>query len=157
MKRRTLDLARDYDQLLAMQRLSWEINFPGRAFCEVSFDVSLRFGDHSDEIHIYEIEDKTVGWLWLDFNNGNAGHIRHIQVERTHWGQGLGRKIMEDALALCVERGCRAMTLNVTKSNARAMTLYAHLGFVVIEDCDGRQRMQLNLPVKTDSGDPGSL
>ncbi len=152
MKRRMVEIDRDYAQLLAMQRLSWEINFPGRAFCEVSFDISLRFAVHSDELYCYEIEDKVVGWLWLTWTDRDTGHIRHIQVEQAYWGQGLGRQIVEDALALCAERSCRAVTLNVTKSNARAMALYAHLGFVVVEDNGARQRMKLVLPAKADTG-----
>jgi GNAT superfamily N-acetyltransferase len=145
MKRRMLDWRRDYDQLLAMQRLSWEINFPGREFSEAAFDVQLRFGAHDNEVYIYELEGQLVGWLWLDWSVQRAGHIRHIQVEEAYWGQGLGRQILEDAIALCLQRDCRTLTLNVTKSNARAMTLYAHLGFVVADDHGDRQRMRLDL------------
>ena len=69
-------------------------------------------------------------------------------MEQAHWGQGLGRAIMEDAIALCALQGYGAITLNVTKSNARAMALYAHLGFVLEEDNQERQFMRLELKEK---------
>jgi len=146
MERRAADYRRDAEGLLAMQRVSWEINFPGRAFREPSFRVSLRAGiDHGD-VAIYEDGDEVVGWLWLDRYEAGIVHIRHIQVTRGRWGQGLGRQIMGDAIAIVMKEGRRAVTLNVTKSNQRAVNLYAHLGFRVIADDGERQRMKLDLP-----------
>lgn len=158
MRRRPLRFWHDYDRLLAMQRLSWEINFPRHLFSEALFRGSLRDGARRGEVFIYEAdqpEDEIVGWLWLDFSDPETVHIRHIQVEKAYWGRGFGRAIMQDAIALCTAQGYRAITLNVTKSNARAMALYAHLGFVVEEDNQDRQFMRLELPPGNDAA-PGS-
>lgn len=145
MERRAADYRRDTERLLAMQRLSWEINFPGRAFRESSFRMSLRAGiDHGD-VFVYEEAGEVVGWLWLDRYDAGIIHIRHIQVARDHWGVGIGRRIMEDAIATATSEGRRAVTLNVTKSNRRAVSLYEHLGFRVISDEGERQRMKLDL------------
>jgi ribosomal protein S18 acetylase RimI-like enzyme len=145
MERRAADYRRDAERLLAMQRLSWEINFAGRGFREASFRMSLRAGiDHGD-VFVYEEAGQMVGWLWLDRYDAGIIHIRHIQVEREHWGTGIGRRIMEDAIATAVSEGRHAVTLNVTKSNARAMHLYESLGFRVIADEGERQRMKLDV------------
>ena len=149
MKRRAPDFDNDYEQLLAAQRLSWKINFLGQRFSESVFRVSLRAGAQRGEIQVYEVEDELIGWLWLQVKSRRVrGHVKHIQVEESHWGEGWGRRIMLDAIAMCVDRGCRAVTLNVTKSNARAMALYTNLGFVVAEQQGTRQRMRLGLPRK---------
>jgi ribosomal protein S18 acetylase RimI-like enzyme len=90
--------------------------------------------------------------LWLDLGRPRAAvHVRHIQVAQEHWGQGFGRQIMEDAMAIAVARGARALTLNVTKSNARAMNLYESLGFEVQEDSGSRQKMRLTLDPEENS------
>lgn len=147
MKRRAVDIERDYERLLAVHRGSWHINFPGQEFSESAFRSSLRSAAQHDEIYVYEHEDELVGWLWLDTHTAQeSGHIRHIQVVRDYWGEGYGKRIMWDAIATCMERGCRAVTLNVTKSNARAMALYSALKFVVEEDFGERQRMRLDMP-----------
>lgn len=146
MERRMLDVERDYESLLDMQRLSWKINFPTLEFNEKSFHRSLRNAAHHEEVYVYEIDGEMVGWLWLDLRTPSAGgHIRHIQVKRSHWGQGIGYAIMEDAIALCRERDCPHITLNVTKSNVRAVTLYRGLGFEPVNDGGERMRMKLKL------------
>ncbi len=147
MERRALDLERDYPSLLEMHRLSWQINFPGRLFSEATFRSSLQTAPQ-DQIFIYEVASELVGWLWLDKVRPGECHIRHIQVARDHWGKGLGRQIMEDAIRMCQENGSVALTLNVTKSNERAVNLYTHLGFAVTEDRGERQGMRLALREK---------
>ncbi len=146
MERRAADYRRDAERLLAMQRVSWEINFAGRGFRESAFRMSLAAGiDHGD-VFIYEDVGEVVGWLWLDRYEAGIVHIRHVQVAREHWGEGIGRQIMNDAIATARNEGRRAVTLNVTKSNRRAVSLYEHLGFRVISDDGERQRMKLDLP-----------
>ena len=145
MERRAADYRRDAERLLALQHVSWTINFPGRAFRESSFRVSLRAGiDHGD-VFVYEDEGQVVAWLWLDRYEAGTVHIRHLQVVEERWGEGIGRRLVEDAIAIAREEGRRAVTLNVTKSNRRAMNLYAGMGFRMVADEGERQRMKLDL------------
>ena len=146
MDRRPLDLDRDLNRVLSMQRRSWEINFPGQAFFEGAFVGSLRGGVRRGQLYAYESEGHLVGWLWLDLSIPRiGGHIRHIQVAEPYWGRGIGRAIVEDAIALCREKGCPELTLNVTKSNSRALALYTSLGFQLKQDDGDRQKMSLAL------------
>lgn len=146
MKRRLLDYDNDIDLLAAMQQRSFEINFPDESFSERIFRDNLRRLRAAEVIYIYENEGEILGWLWLDFGQQpRCAHVRHIQVAERHWGEGIGRAIMEDAVAMARERQCRQVTLNVTKSNARAMALYEGLGFEVRYDLGERQFMVLRL------------
>ena len=146
LERRAPDPRSDYGALLEMQRLSWGINFPDTAFCDEAFRRSLRAGIRRGEVHVYELDGTVVAWLWLDTSTPSiSGHVRHIQVCRSQWGYGLGYRIMQDAVAMCIEAHCRALTLNVTKSNVRAMALYARLGFIKHKDHGDRQFMELTL------------
>jgi GNAT superfamily N-acetyltransferase len=107
-----------------MDRLSSEINFPGDPFCEDAFRVSLRSDVRHGDVYIYEDDEGLIGWLWLDIDvRHHSAHIKHIQVEQARWGQGYGRRIVQDAMAIAGHAACRVLTLNVTKSNARAMAL----------------------------------
>jgi len=145
MKRRTMELERDYPRLLTMQKVSWDINFPDREFYEHVFYTSLATACRRGDVYVYEIGDQIVGWLWLDWTHVRACHIRHIQVQEDHWGEGLGHGILQDAIDLATARGRTILTLTVTKSNRRAMTLYQHAGFVLDEDQGERQRMRIRL------------
>ena len=144
--RRSAELPCDYADLLRMQRLSWGINFPGVQFSEPTFWGSLQAATDRSEVYVYEQESELVGWLWLDLSaRGIAAHVRHLQVKRSLWGMDLGRLILEDAIVICASAGCAAVTLNVTKSNSRAMKLYTGAGFRVAEDNGDRQHMRLEL------------
>ena len=145
MKRRAVDIQRDYDQLLSMQRVNWGINFPRREGAMGRGTPQHCSAAERGAVYIYEQQGTLIGWLWLDFSRPGAGHIRHLQVAKPHWGKGIGRRVMEDAIDLCADRECGTVTLTVTKSNVRAMALYEHLGFVMVEDLGERQRMALDL------------
>lgn len=145
LTRRPVDVRQDYAALLEMHRLSWRVNFPGERFDEWVFRATLETGARQGDVFAYEYEGRLVAWLWMSWPARARGHVRHIQVAQDCWGRGIGRAVMEDAVALCLERGCDTLTLVVTKSNERAMALYAHLGFTLEYDEGARQRMRLDL------------
>jgi len=145
MIRRPVDPARDFAQLFEMQRQSFSINFPGSQVRSFSFRASLRASARHGDVYAYELEGELVGWLWLDRANERVGHIRHIQVAEPHWGKGLGRQILLDAIRIFKAEKRTEVTLNVTKSNKRAMALYSHVGFRATQDHGERQFMQLSL------------
>jgi ribosomal protein S18 acetylase RimI-like enzyme len=144
--RRPAREATDVDLLIAMQIESYAINFPEMTFREHFFRPWLSSGIHRREVWVYTLGDEVVGWLWLELKRPRRGaHIVHVQVATEHWGRGIGRRILEDSIAQARAAGRRHLTLTVTKSNARAMALYAHLGFSVSEDMGDRQTMLLEL------------
>lgn len=137
---------RDMDALTAMQSESYVINFPEQTFREALFRPWLSSGIRRGEVWVYALEGEMVGWLWLDLRRSRRqAHIVHVQVATPRWGCGLGRRIVEDAIEQARAAGCARMTLSVTKSNARAMALYAGLGFQLLEDQGDRQMMMLAL------------
>jgi ribosomal protein S18 acetylase RimI-like enzyme len=142
LRRRWVELPDDYATLLAWERESWPINFPGEGFSEAEFRHTLRAGLRHHRMYLYELAGEQVGWLWLDLNSSPHGaHIRHVQVASTHWGQGIGVALVHDAIAIAREARRAVLTLNVTKSNLRAMCLYEGLGFTIERDNGDRQRM----------------
>ncbi len=60
----------------------------------------------------------------------HKGYIRGVYVAPAQRAQGLGRRLLEHALAFVQGiEGLRQVNLSVTGSNAGAITLYASLGF----------------------------
>ena len=136
----------DMDLLTALQSESYAINFPEQTFREALFRPWLSSGIRRGEVWIYTLDGTMVGWLWLDLQRPRRqAHIVHVQVATANWGRGLGRWIVEDAIAQARAAGRSRMTLSVTKANARAMALYESLGFQVLEDQGDRQMMVLRL------------
>jgi len=79
-------------------------------------------------------------------------HIRHLQVAEPYWGRGYGRYLVQEAFRMAREKGRTEITLNVTKSNERAMRLYAGCGFVTKQDLGDRLHMRRDLTVDDDRG-----
>lgn len=61
----------------------------------------------------------------------NEVHINNIAVDPAWRGQGLGQALLEYILHLWSKLGAERATLEVRRSNAAAITLYAKLGFNV--------------------------
>jgi GNAT superfamily N-acetyltransferase len=55
--------------------------------------------------------------------------IEDVFVEESARGSGLGRALVEAAIARAAERGCRRVDLDTGADNATAQKLYASLGF----------------------------
>ena len=72
----------------------------------------------------------------LTFSGGSRAWTRHagefgISVVATHWGRGIGRRLLDMLLAWAEGGGVvRKINLRVHPDNARAIALYQSLGFV---------------------------
>jgi ribosomal protein S18 acetylase RimI-like enzyme len=145
MRRRYLQFDSDYAELLAMQRLSYALNFPGQELQEQWFHSALLAAERNKRVWIYEQDHTIIGWLWLDWDEPGILHITHIQVLEDWWGKGTGRKMMSDAALMASRAGKSAITLNVTKTNERARSLYRDLGYTTIMENGDRQLLRLEL------------
>lgn len=67
------------------------------------------------------------GGIWLIIDEG---HITNIAVEEKYRGLGVGNKILEGLIQLCMDKNVNALTLEVRESNEVAKSLYKKHGFV---------------------------
>lgn len=58
-----------------------------------------------------------------------------ISVRQSHWSRGLGQLMMRVLIDWSVDNGLRQLNLEVRTDNARAVRLYAHLGFACLGRC----------------------
>jgi GNAT superfamily N-acetyltransferase len=70
-----------------------------------------------------------VNFAWTPEIGGMAGWLDELYVRPEHRGAGLGTRLLQAAIALCREQGCRAVDLQVEPSHSRAADLYARSGF----------------------------
>ncbi len=76
-------------------------------------------------------EDRIVGSAWIS-DDGRRLYLHHMAVRPTLQGRGLGRRLMEAAVAVARERGMQ-MKLEVSEANAVAIALYRKYGFETLE------------------------
>lgn len=77
---------------------------------------------------VAEVDGRVVGYggIWLIIDEG---HVTNIAVDEEYRNKGVGSKILEGLIQLCVDRNMTAMTLEVRKSNKVAQALYKKYGF----------------------------
>ncbi|HEX69451.1 MAG TPA: GNAT family N-acetyltransferase, partial [Candidatus Bathyarchaeota archaeon] len=66
----------------------------------------------------------------------SKGRSRHISwlgiwVRREWWGRGIGTALMQKAIAVASDYGCKRLMLGVFSGNERALNLYRKIGFHV--------------------------
>ena len=92
-------------------------------------------GDPNELQLVAERDGVVVGTLQLSvlpsLTRGGArrAQIEGVRVAREARGEGLGRALIEEALRLARERGCRLVQLTTDKQRPEALRFYESLGF----------------------------
>ncbi len=91
--------------------------------------------DDNQLLVVAEDEGTVVGCLQITFIPGLSrkgqwrGQIEAVRVASSRRSAGIGRVMMEWAIARCRERGCAFVQLTSDKTRARAHAFYKRLGF----------------------------
>ncbi len=82
---------------------------------------------NSELLYITE-SNSQVGSLVLIYNEECAS-IFSVEVLGLHRGKGYGKRLVENAINRCKEKGCNSIELNTELDNKVANSLYLSLGF----------------------------
>jgi ribosomal protein S18 acetylase RimI-like enzyme len=91
--------------------------------------------DSNQLLAVAEHDGTVVGCLQISFVPGLSkigmwrGQIESVRIAASHRGGGLGRKMIEWAIAECRRRGCGIVQLTTDKSRLDAQRFYTSLGF----------------------------
>lgn len=116
----------DLDDVVAIEQASFSNPWPQEAFVE---EVRKNDFSYPAVASTRALRARVVcGYLvpWVVFEEL---HIQNVAVHPRHRGRGLGRWLVEEALALGTRRRCRVALLEVRESNTVARQLYASMGF----------------------------
>lgn len=105
---------------------------------------ALERGDQ--DVWVAEDGDRVFGFLSLaptrdgDDDPARVAEVRAVYLLHDHWRKGMGRELLECALACARKRGFRELTLWVLEANDGARAFYAALG---MRADGGRKRDEL--------------
>lgn len=103
--------------------------------------------DANNELVVAEAEDGIVAVLqltfipYLTYQGSWRALIEGVRVSSTSRGRGIGRSLLEWAIARARERGCHIVQLTTDKSRSQARRFYESLGFEA-----SHEGMKLHLP-----------
>jgi ribosomal-protein-alanine N-acetyltransferase len=115
----------DLPQVLEIEHLSYPTPWSRRAF--VSELTENAYAHYLAAKSGSRLLGYAGMWLVLD-----EAHITNVAVHPNARRQGVGRLLMETAVQLTEEHGCRTVTLEVRRTNQVAQSLYRSLGFQVM-------------------------
>lgn len=77
---------------------------------------------------VLEKDNFIIGYvgIWIMYEQSQ---ITTIGIDTEYQGQGLGKLLMNEMIALALEMNCETMSLEVRISNEKAIGLYESLGF----------------------------
>lgn len=81
-----------------------------------------------------EKDGRLVGCTAIVLRDGGLGQLRWVLVDPSARGAGLGRDLVQRALAYCRENDCSRVFLETTDGLPESQTLYETLGFDVVSD-----------------------
>jgi ribosomal protein S18 acetylase RimI-like enzyme len=102
---------------------------------------------------VAELDGEVVGFVacnprWRGPNDAPTCEVHEIVVSPRWRGRGIGRRLMERALALGEKRHCPTATLWVGVGNRKAREWYEKLGFEVVGSWGRWLRMRRPLPAR---------
>ncbi len=83
---------------------------------------------------IAEVDGKPAGYCYAQ-QLPEDGYVRHLVVEPSARGAGVGRALLNGAVASMRAAGCVRWRLNVRRDNAPAVALYTSMGLHRVRDC----------------------
>jgi ribosomal-protein-alanine N-acetyltransferase len=124
--------ASDLEQVRAIDRLSFSLPWPERAY-----EIELRENQNSIPLVAEKaapggealVAGVVVAWMVLD-----EVHIATLSVHPEHRGQGISRALLASVIEQGIQRGAILATLEVRAGNQPAQALYQGFGFKVVGD-----------------------
>lgn len=97
----------------------------------------LRRDPATDRIWLAERDGELVGSVAVVAEGGDEAMIRWFLLHPDARGAGLGRRLLNEALAFCREHGFRSVHLWTAKDLTTAQHLYRSVGFRLTEEHEG--------------------
>ena len=92
------------------------------------------YDSHKDYFAVAELDGKIVGSIVINGLSDDEARLRWFLVHPDARGRGLGRQLIDGALAFCRDRGFKRVTLWTISELKAAAHLYRQAGFVVTRE-----------------------
>lgn len=92
-------------------------------------------GDPNHDLLVAVDGAQILGFLQLSFlpgltyQGGWRAQVEGVRVSASHRSQGIGRALVEHAMVLARQRGCRLIQLTTDQARPEALRFYEKLGF----------------------------
>jgi len=104
------------------------------AYVAVPLAEFVKRGSEHERLWLAEDDGRLLGCIAIVAASDSLAQLRWFLLDPAYRGQGLGRRLMENAIAFSREAGYSGITLWTVSSLTQAAKLYRAAGFVRVEE-----------------------
>jgi GNAT superfamily N-acetyltransferase len=118
----------------------FDLFFESKVAMELS-EFLRRFNEARDGFWVARVEEKIVGSVAIDgiHRDGQGAHLRWFITAPENQGQGIGNKLLNEAVEFCRKKGHSRIYLWTFAGLHPARHLYEKFGFKLCEEREGEQ------------------
>lgn len=113
----------DLPSVLPLEQANFSLPWDERGF--------LAYLGKPDAVFLVAEEDQRILGYCGTLISFEDAEITNVCVASEARGRGVGRRLMEELIGRCQEKGVEFVHLEVRESNTPARTMYDHMGFTV--------------------------
>lgn len=113
----------DLFTVFRIEKASFPQPWPFEAFETFVGEPGFLVADEGERVIGYVVSDTVL------YHGRPVGHVKDLAVHPDRRGEGVGRRLLERALAVLSADGVRRVKLEVRENNERARSLYRSFGF----------------------------
>jgi len=112
----------------------FDYTFEGAYVASTFVEFVESYTPQNDRLWVAENDDRIVGTIGIKGRSEEEAQLRWWLVHPTYRGFGLGRALLEDAIAFCQQRPYKTIYLLTVNDLHAAIHLYKALGFKKIDE-----------------------
>ncbi|PAF33743.1 helix-turn-helix domain-containing GNAT family N-acetyltransferase [Paenibacillus sp. 7516] len=102
--------------------------------CKTFYELLQTYNPDKDRFWLAEANNEIVGSIAVIGHSDERAQIRWFILHPDYRGMGIGKKLIQDAIAYCREKGYRSVVLETTEDQETAIAMYTKQGFVKIKE-----------------------
>lgn len=107
-------------------------------------EYTLKLYTYADFFVCYN-DDKIVGMICCYMNRPPEAYISHVCVESEYQGKGVFKELYTETEKYCLQKDIISITLEVSKNNAKAKSVYHKMNFSLFQEKENSSIMKKDI------------
>lgn len=104
--------------------------------CKTFYDLLQNYSSDKDRFWLAEADGKLIGSIAIIGQSNERAQLRWFMLHPEARGRGLGKKLLQEAISYCRERGFKFVFLETTGDQNTAIQMYEKAGFKKISELE---------------------
>lgn len=97
--------------------------------CKTFYQFLEQYSEDKDRLWFVEVGDRMVGAIGIVAHTSDTAQLRWFLLHPDYRGLGLGKRLVNEALQFCNEKGYQHVFLETTDDQQQAIRMYEKVGF----------------------------